>query len=223
MSGVKSPDSCRLVSCPGPQGDPAAPAHLPRLHEAAGTPAGRSTPKVPPASADHLVHRLPDLNDLTAMGELHQLDLGTGSAQFRPTVEAPTPPGVRHLQRSATCTPGSPTSTSPPTCASPVSSTEIVFRGRCPGVPGGRPHRHGPDEPPTQFLTKARSPWLIWKAPRPTGDLKEAFAGEPGQPPLPVLRPEGRDVGLPAVPFRLVPRGETGHRSATSTSSRRGR
>ena len=74
------------------------------------------------------------LNDLAAMGEILQLDLGTGSARFDPNVDAAPPPGVRRVRpgpRRARRRRGRPV---PDALGHPgfrVSGTEIVFRGRC--------------------------------------------------------------------------------------------
>ena len=70
------------------------------------------------------------LNDLTEMGEIHALDLGTGAARFDPNVDAHhhlvcTGCGkVRDVYVDAVAVPA----------AAPgftVDSAEVVFRGRC--------------------------------------------------------------------------------------------
>jgi Fe2+ or Zn2+ uptake regulation protein len=91
------------------------------------------------------------LNDLTSMGELHQLDLGTGSGRFDPnldphhhlvcercgtvhdvyldfTHDVPIPHDHHHGFR--------------------VSSTEIVFRGTCASCAATRETMLTPDEKP---------------------------------------------------------------------------
>ena len=55
------------------------------------------------------------LNDLAAMGELHQLDLGTGSSPVRPQHRGPPPSGLHRLRAGAvTSTPTTAASRSPP-------------------------------------------------------------------------------------------------------------
>jgi Fe2+ or Zn2+ uptake regulation protein len=74
------------------------------------------------------------LNDLTAMGEVQSLDLGTGSARFDPNIDA-----HHHLvcdecgrvvdvyaDASAVRVSG------PQRHGFTISSTEVVFRGTCP-------------------------------------------------------------------------------------------
>lgn len=71
------------------------------------------------------------LNDLTAMGEIQALDLGTGSARFDPNVD------VHHHLVCTSC--GKVRDVYGPAVAAPqgvgftISSAEIVFRGRCDG------------------------------------------------------------------------------------------
>ncbi len=71
------------------------------------------------------------LNDLTAMGELHQITLGSGSARFDPTI-AP-----HHHLVCESCGQVSDLHLDFPEVRVPddagfiASSTEIVFRGRC--------------------------------------------------------------------------------------------
>jgi Fe2+ or Zn2+ uptake regulation protein len=95
------------------------------------------------------------LNDLVAMGELHQLDLGTGSARFDPNLDThhhlvcDACGKVRDLYADFTDVrvPAGATS------GFRVSSTEIVFRGRCAECAGAevgdgktsrsRPHQQG--------------------------------------------------------------------------------
>lgn len=74
------------------------------------------------------------LNDLAGMGELHALDLGTGSTRFDPNLEP------HHHLVCQVCGrvddlhaafPGVVVPDSPEAAGFEVSSTEIVFRGRC--------------------------------------------------------------------------------------------
>ena len=71
------------------------------------------------------------LNDLTAMGEIQALDLGTGSARFDPNVDA------HHHLVCAGC--GKVRDVYGPVVAAPdapgftIASAEVVFRGRCDG------------------------------------------------------------------------------------------
>jgi Fe2+ or Zn2+ uptake regulation protein len=74
------------------------------------------------------------LNDLSAMGEISQIDLGTGSARFDPNLEA-----HQHLVCDGCGTvvdvPGDFAELRVPQGHSHgfvVSRTEVVFRGRCP-------------------------------------------------------------------------------------------
>ena len=79
------------------------------------------------------------LNDLTAMGELHQITLGSGSARFDPTI-AP-----HHHLVCESCGQVSDLHLDFPEVRVPddagfiASSTEIVFRGRCGACEGGAP------------------------------------------------------------------------------------
>ncbi len=78
------------------------------------------------------------LNDLAAMGELQALDLGTGSTRFDPNLEP------HHHLVCTTCGRVEDLHADFPGVAVPpaagagfeVSSTEIVFRGRCAGCAG---------------------------------------------------------------------------------------
>lgn len=69
------------------------------------------------------------LNDLTAMGELQALDLGTGSTRFDPTLEP------HHHLVCTRCGLIEDLHVATPALDVPadfeVTSTEIVFRGRC--------------------------------------------------------------------------------------------
>src|SRR5262245_50091480 len=75
------------------------------------------------------------LNDLAAMGELHQLDLGTGSARFDPNLDAhhhlvcDRCGRVVDVEIDASAVPLPPASRQGFT----VDSTQIVFRGMCAG------------------------------------------------------------------------------------------
>ena len=71
------------------------------------------------------------LNDLTAMGEIHALDLGTGAARFDPNVDA------HHHLVCTTCGTVRDVYVDPVTVptagddAFTVTSAEVVFRGLC--------------------------------------------------------------------------------------------
>jgi Fe2+ or Zn2+ uptake regulation protein len=73
------------------------------------------------------------LNDLAAMGELHALDLGTGSARFDPNLDP------HHHLVCVECGRVQDVAADFPEVAAPVrndfgfevTATEIVFRGRC--------------------------------------------------------------------------------------------
>ena len=93
------------------------------------------------------------LNDLAAMGELHALDLGTGSTRFDPNLDphhhlvCDVCGRVEDLHRDF---PGVVAPSSGEAAGFEVTSTEIVFRGRCAGcaaaelsqqpTPGGHTH-----------------------------------------------------------------------------------
>lgn len=73
------------------------------------------------------------LNDLADMGEIHAIDLGTGSARFDPTIEphhhvvCDNCGWVQDVELD-TASPAVPASVDPDF---EVTATEIVFRGRC--------------------------------------------------------------------------------------------
>ncbi len=88
------------------------------------------------------------LNDLTAMGELTHVCLGTGSSRFDPTVEP------HHHLVCDTCGRVTDLHTEfsdvhvPDDVGFAVSSTEIVFRGRCRECQGGGQNGTTPTYPP---------------------------------------------------------------------------
>ncbi len=94
------------------------------------------------------------LNDLASMGELHQLELGTGSARFDPTIDP-----HHHLVCDA-C--GRVTDLHvdfaevrvPDGSGFIVSSTEIVFRGRCAECQDGAMGAGEADQIPTAAQPK---------------------------------------------------------------------
>lgn len=71
------------------------------------------------------------LNDLTAMGELQQLDLGTGSSRFDPTVEPHHHLVCEGCGRVRDLHADFDEVRVPADAGFTVSGTEIVFRGRC--------------------------------------------------------------------------------------------
>jgi Fe2+ or Zn2+ uptake regulation protein len=91
------------------------------------------------------------LNDLAAMGELVALDLGTGATRFDPNL-APhhhlVCDGCGRIQDVHAEFPGVALPSGDPS-GFEVSSTEIVFRGRCAACATGAPSAAAP-VPPTQ-------------------------------------------------------------------------
>jgi Fe2+ or Zn2+ uptake regulation protein len=87
------------------------------------------------------------LNDLAAMGELHALDLGTGSTRFDPTLEP-----HHHLVCEACGRvedlyadfPGVTVPTAEASAGFQVTSTDIVFRGRCAACAASADPSHQP-------------------------------------------------------------------------------
>jgi Fe2+ or Zn2+ uptake regulation protein len=74
------------------------------------------------------------LNDLAAMGELHALDLGTGSTRFDPNLEPHhhlVCDGCGRIEDLHADFPGVTVPDSSRAAGFRVTSTEIVFRGRC--------------------------------------------------------------------------------------------
>ena len=73
------------------------------------------------------------LNDLAAMGELHQIDLGTGSARFDTTLDPHHHLVCEHCGRVRDVMVDFAEVIVPAECADEflVSSTEVTFRGRC--------------------------------------------------------------------------------------------
>jgi Fe2+ or Zn2+ uptake regulation protein len=83
------------------------------------------------------------LNDLTAMGELAQLDLGTGSTRFDPNLDhhhhlVCDSCGTVHDVHAELDTVRLPDAAAH---GFEVSATEIVFRGRCADCRADEPHR----------------------------------------------------------------------------------
>lgn len=90
------------------------------------------------------------LNDLTAMGELSTLDVGTGSTRFDPNLEP-----HHHLVCEACGRiddlhvdfPGVTVPTSDEARGFHVTATEIVFRGRCATCVAASPLSNNPNQP----------------------------------------------------------------------------
>ena len=88
------------------------------------------------------------LNDLVAMGELHHLDLGTGSSRFDPNLEP------HHHLVCDICGKVVDVARNFPGVSVPagdaagftISSTEIVFRGTCAGCSTRSTPTHQPDK-----------------------------------------------------------------------------
>jgi Fur family peroxide stress response transcriptional regulator len=96
------------------------------------------------------------LNDLTAMGEINALELGTGAARFDPNVDA-----HHHLVctacgkvRDVYVDPVAPPATAP---GFTVDSAEVVFRGRCDDCAPVAPARR-PQTPDTRQPRRATCP-----------------------------------------------------------------
>ncbi len=90
------------------------------------------------------------LNDLAAMGEIQQLDLGTGSSRFDPNVERPPPPRVQPLRQGPRRVRRGSRSRVPDAQLEgfTVDTTEVVFRGRL------RPLFHRPVLPSNRLATR---------------------------------------------------------------------
>jgi Fe2+ or Zn2+ uptake regulation protein len=92
------------------------------------------------------------LNDLASMGELAALDLGTGATRFDPNL-APhhhlVCEGCGRVEDLHTEFPGVALPSGDPS-GFEVSSTEIVFRGRCGACATGAPVPADPPVPPNQ-------------------------------------------------------------------------
>ncbi len=87
------------------------------------------------------------LNDLAAMGELRQLDLGTGSSRFDPNVDAHHHLVCTGCGKVRDLTVEFPGVHVPPGTEQgfTVDSAEVVFRGRCDECTTDRPQTTDPD------------------------------------------------------------------------------
>ena len=82
------------------------------------------------------------LNDLAAMGELHALDLGTGSTRFDPNLQPHhhlVCDGCGRVDDLHADFPGVAVPAAAVEAGFEVSATEIVFRGRCASCAGPAP------------------------------------------------------------------------------------
>ena len=151
MSGVKSPDELAVsFRARGLKVTPQRQRIFRALHETREHPTAEAVyaevrQEMPTISLRTVYQTL---NDLTAMGELSQLDLGTGSARFDPTVDP------HHHLVCDTCGAVSDLHAEfsevrvPDDVGFSVSSTEIVFRGRCRECQGGGHTGTAPTNPP---------------------------------------------------------------------------
>jgi Fur family transcriptional regulator, peroxide stress response regulator len=91
------------------------------------------------------------LNDLTAMGELSMLDVGTGSTRFDPNLEPHhhlVCTDCGRIDDVSTDFPGVALPRDPATAGFEVAATEIVFRGRCASCASADPsHQPNTGEP----------------------------------------------------------------------------
>ena len=164
------------------------------------------------------------VHDLEALGEVDVLDLGTGSVRGRPQRGARASPPRLHQSAAASRRPSASSSTA---CKVPgryrndftVDDVQVIFRGRCVCVFVVHAIRF-PSRQPKGAMPRCPTRWN----PDPRQPEGRVRGGEPGQPPVPLLRAEGRRGGSPRTSPRSSarsPRVRPATRSVTSTSSPR--
>ena len=145
------------------------------------------------------------LNDLAAMGELHSLDVGTGSTRFDPNLEP------HHHLVCTGCGRIDDVYGEAPALDVPagfeVTATEIVYRGRC------APCRTAPSPFPTTPRRRTRA-WLSSRAPRPRTTSRRPSPARARRTAATSTSPRRRTSrATPTSPRCSAPspKGETGH------------